>query len=62
MSVAEKKRNSLQDLKTSDPEAKLGICQEEEEEESKSVPERRKDSPAPTDTTSIEQAPVKQSF
>ena len=57
MAVPETK--SLQGLKTSDPEAKLGVCPEEEEDEgSESVPERerRKETPASTDATATEYA------
>ena len=55
-------RKSLQGLKTSDPEAKLGVCPEEGEEKKKerreSAPERerRKETPAPTDATATEHA------
>ena len=52
-------RKSLQGLKTSDPEAKLGVCPEEGAEEGKeSVPERerRKETLAPTDATATEHA------
>ena len=55
-------RKSLQGLKTSDPEAKLGVCPEEgkekEKERRESAPERerRKETPVTTDAAATEHA------
>ena len=51
-------RKSLQGLKTSDPEAKLGVFPEEEVERRESVPERerRKETPVTTDAAATEHA------
>ena len=46
-------RKSLQDVKTSDPEAKLGVCEEEEGEESPA---------AATDTAATENATCQTEF